>query len=224
MPPTASSRKSTLSLQEAFTTSVICFGLFTVWSTQAVLAGFPQARFSDSDSGNAWMVVVEVILAASALLYLHLRNFDTASLYPQPSVGGALSGIGIFLASWVVGWITIAVAVHMVPARELATDFSFSGVSLASIIVLAMVNGAFEEIFLLGVLVRGLRGYGFSIAVGLPLLVRILYHLYQGPLGALWVAAVGLTFTLFYLRGGKLWPLVLAHTLWDIVPVVFSGR
>ena len=82
--------------------------------------------------------------------------------------------------------------------------------------------GTFEEVFLLGVLVRGLRAYGVSIAIGFPLLIRLLYHLYQGPLGAVWVLAFGLTFTLFYVRIGRLWPAVFAHMLWDIVPVVLA--
>ena len=77
--------KSTLSIWEAATVSAICFGLFIVWSTQAVLRGFPEARFSAS--AHAWMVIVEGILAASALLYLRARNFDVGSLYPQPICG-----------------------------------------------------------------------------------------------------------------------------------------
>ncbi len=105
----------------------------------------------------------------------------------------------------------------------MAAEFSFAGVSLASTVLFAMVNGTFEEIFLLGVLARGLRGYGLSVAIGVSLLVRVLYHLYQGPLGAVSVLAVGLTFTLFYLRGEQLWPPVLAHILLDIVPVYAAG-
>ncbi|MFZ2990482.1 CPBP family intramembrane glutamic endopeptidase, partial [Ideonella sp.] len=98
-------------------------------------------------------------------------------------------------------------------------EYSFADIQLSSTVLFAMVNGAFEEIFLLGVLVRGLRAYGLSVAIGVPLLVRVLYHLYQGPLGAVWILAFGLTFTLVYLRTQQLWPLVLAHILWDIVPV-----
>ena len=87
-------------------------------------------------------------------------------------------------------------------------------------VVELMVNGTFEEVFLLGVLVRGLRAHGLPFAIGVSLLVRVLYHLYQGPLGAVWVLSIGLMLTLFYVRGKQLWPPVLAHILWDIVPVV----
>ena len=212
--------RTNLSIHEAAVVSAICFGLFIVWSTQAVLSGFPEARFSDS--GDAWMVLVEAVLAASALLYLRARNFDVWSLYPQPDLRGTLFGLGLFVAAWLAG--IIATAPFMSPGEPpQVTEFSFSGVSIASTVLFAMVNGAFEEVFLLGVLVRGLRAYGLSIAIGFPLLVRLLYHLYQGPLGAVWVLAFGLTFTLFYIRSSRLWPAVFAHTLWDIVPVVLAG-
>jgi len=212
--------RTTLSLREALLVSAICFGPFIYWSTQAVLSGFPEARFTDA--GNVWAIAVEMVLGGIALLYLRARQFDLAALYPAPETRGTFMGLAIFVGAWLVG--AIATAPFERSEQALMTPFSFSGVSLATTILFAMVNGAYEEVFLLGVLVRGLRGYGLSIAVGLPLLVRVLYHLYQGPLGALWVLAFGLTFTLFYIRSRQLWPPVLAHILWDIVPVLLSGH
>jgi membrane protease YdiL (CAAX protease family) len=210
---------SILSIHEAAVVSAICFGLFIYWSTQAVLSGFPEAKVSDS--GDAWLALVESVLAAAALLYLRARNFDVWSLYPQPDMRGTLFGLGLFAAAWVAG--VIATAPFTSPGgHSQVIEFSYSGVSIASTVIFAMVNGTFEEVFLLGVLVRGLRAYGVSIAIGFPLLIRLLYHLYQGPLGAVWVLAFGLTFTLFYVRIGRLWPAVFAHMLWDIVPVVLA--
>jgi membrane protease YdiL (CAAX protease family) len=83
-----------------------------------------------------------------------------------------------------------------------------------------MVNGTYEEVFLLGFLQRGLRSYGLSIAVGVAVLVRVLYHLYQGPVGTLWVLGFGAVFSLYYLRSEQLWPPAFAHILWDIIPLM----
>jgi membrane protease YdiL (CAAX protease family) len=60
------------------------------------------------------------------------------------------------------------------------------------------------------------------VAVGVSLLVRVLYHLYQGPLGAVYVGAFGLVLSLYYVASGKLFPVVLAHALWDIVPFLVN--
>ena len=211
--------RSTLSIPEALVVSTICFGLFTVWSIQAVLAGFPDATFSDA--GNVLSILIEVILGAFAVAYLHARNFDVAPMYPRPELRGTLMGVAVYVAAVVAGYLATAPF-----AGEQGNDglvaFSFSGISLTSIVVFAMVNGTFEEVFLLGVLARSLRDHGLAIAIGLPLLVRILYHLYQGPVGVLWVLTYGLVVSVFYLRTGRLWPVVFAHMLGDIVPMVLG--
>lgn len=206
-------RKSTLSYAEAGVVTAICFGLFILLSLQAVVAGFPDATYTDE--GNAWIVGVELTLAASALFYLHLRGFDIGSLYPAPTLSGSLVGLGVFGLSW---WVAdVVTMLTRTPGQVDVVNFSFEGVSAISAVALAVVNGSYEEVFLLGVLVRGLRGFGLSVAIGLPLLVRVLYHVYQGPLGVASVAVVGLALTLSYVITRKLWPAVLAHILFDIV-------
>ncbi|MBQ0930596.1 CPBP family intramembrane glutamic endopeptidase [Ideonella alba] len=208
--------KSTLSWSESAVVALICFGLFTLWSVQAVLSGFPDARFTDD--GNWQMVGVELVLALAALLYLRARRFDIASLYPQPTLAGTGIGLLLFVACWLGG--TLTTSALGVAGEGDVIAFSFDQTSLASRVGLAVVNGSFEEVFLLGVLVRGLRGHGLSVALGVPLLVRVLYHLYQGPLGVVWVATFGVLLSLAYVWRQDLWPPVLAHILWDIVPTL----
>jgi uncharacterized protein len=201
--------KTTLTAPEAAIVAVICFGLFIGLSLEAVLAGFPEANFSDT--GNAWMIGMELVLTATALLYLKARNFDIRSLYPYPTLAGTALGIALLFACWILG--TIATALFSSSTNIGVIGFSFAKVTLTSTVALALVNGTFEEVFLLGVLTRGLRGYGLSVALAIPLLVRVLYHLYQGPIGAVWVTTVGATLTLAFVLGGKLWPPVFAHIL-----------
>lgn len=211
--------RSTLSIPEVLVVSTICFGLFTVWSTQAVLAGFPDAEFSDA--GNVLSILIEVVLGAFAFLYLRARNFDVAPMYPRPELRGTLMGAVLYVATLVAGYLATApfAGEH---GKDGMVAFSFSGVSMSSIVVFAMVNGTFEEVFQLGALARSLRERGLAIAIGLPLLVRILYHLYQGPVGVIWVFAFGVVVSVFYLRTGRLWPVVFAHMLGDIVPMVLG--
>lgn len=212
-------RRSTLSIPEALVVATICFGLFTLWSIQAVLAGFPAAEFSDAS--NVLGMGLELVLGGFALLYLRMRDFDIGTLYPRPDLGGTLVGIVLYATIWVA-----CIAVLLLFMREDGTPeaaaFSYSGSSRVLTVLYAMVNGSFEEIFLLGVLVCGLRHHGLSIAVGLPLLVRLLYHLYQGPAGVVSILVVGLILTAYYLRSGRLWPVVFAHILADIVPFVLA--
>lgn len=206
-------RKSTLSFTEAGTVTAICFGLFILVSVQALMDGFPAA--TATDAGNAWVVGVELTLGAAALFYLHLRGFDIASLYPAPTVPGSVVGVGVAGAAWLVAM--VVTALFHSPGDVDRVAFSVEGVSAIGVVALSVVNGTYEEVFLLGVLMRGLRGFGLSVALGVPLLVRVLYHVYQGPLGVVQVGAAGLALSLSYVVTQRLWPAVLAHILLDVL-------
>ena len=197
---------------------VICFGLSIVLSVHAMFAGFPDLPFTDA--GFIHLMITEVVLAVIALTFLRVRNFDIRSLLPHPTLKGGLAGVGLFFGAWFAGILVTAPFAHSWAEQPIHRMMADANVSASVIVPLGMVNGAFEEVFLLGVLVRGLRAFGLSIAVGVPLLVRVLYHLYQGPLGALWVLAFGLVFSIYYVRSPTLWPPVFAHVLWDVVPFV----
>lgn len=208
--------KSTLTWAEAGTVTAICFGLFILFALQAAVEGFPAARVTDD--GNLLTVGLELVLGGFGLLYLRLRQFELRALLPQPTVRDSLLGLGVAATAWLGAWV-VMLAVHSPGQREMV-EFSTEGASTLSLVMLSVVNGGYEEVFLLGVLARGLRCFGLSVAVGLPLLVRVLYHVYQGPLGVVAVGTVGLVLTLAYVATGRLWPAVFAHILLDLAALL----
>jgi uncharacterized protein len=185
-------------------------------STQSVAAGFQSSAFTDSSMLG--LIGLEVAFGAIALLVLYMRGYALSSLYPSPSLAGLGLGIGLYVASLIASWIAIAPFVSSQPSQPIDALVSSASVSLPSVIAVAVVNGAYEEIFLLGFLLKGLRGYGLSVALGVSLLVRVLYHLYQGPLGAVSVLGFGLVLSLYYVKTNALFPAVFAHVLADIIP------
>lgn len=208
---------------EAAVVVAICFGLSIYASLQAMLGGFQEVG-SFSDRNMIWLIGTELVLATLALVYLDRRGFAVATLLPRPSVRGGLVGIGLFLLAWAVGWLVVT-PFEMGRAEEpIDKMMAEATLTLPVIVLAALVNGLFEEMFLLGFLARALRGFGLAVALGVPTLVRLSYHLYQGPLGALWVVAVGLVFTVYYARSVQLWPPVFAHMLWDIVPFLLRDN
>lgn len=196
----------------------ICFGLFIASSLRAVAADFPTGGFSDD--GMLWLVGIELALATAALTVLHLRGFAIASLLPVPTLRGGLAGVGLLVAVYVIGGIVVSPFAAGQGEQPIARMVEEAKLTLPVILLVAMVNGLYEEVFLMGFLLRGLRGFGLSTALGAMLLVRVLYHLYQGPVGALWVLVCGLVFGLYYIRSNRLWPPVFAHMLLDILPLV----
>ena len=75
---------------------------------------------------------------------------------------------------------------------------------------------------MVGYLLIRLRQLGVPPAVALlgTALLRGSYHLYQGFGGGLGNLVTGIVFALWWMRTRRLWPLVLAHTLLDVVAFV----
>jgi membrane protease YdiL (CAAX protease family) len=215
LPPT----RSTTTPLEAAVVVTICFGLSIFASLHAVANGF-RSTGTFTDASLMWLIVSEIVLACAALGFLRLRGFAISSLLPTPSLRGGIVGLALFFGAWLVGSLLVTPFAAGQPEQPIDRMMAEATFSMPVIVVMALVNGAFEEVFLLGFLARALRGFGLGVALGVPTLVRVSYHLYQGPLGAMWVFAVGLVFALYFARTVQLWPPVFAHVLWDIVPFV----
>lgn len=95
--------------------------------------------------------------------------------------------------------------------------------AMVPVLILSAVRaGLLEEVILLGYLGDRLRRIGWgtwSIIVSTAVL-RGLYHLYQGLPGFFGNFVMGIVFGWAYQRWGRVMPLVIAHTLIDIVAFV----
>lgn len=90
------------------------------------------------------------------------------------------------------------------------------------LVLSAFQNGLLEEVLVAGYLLHRLRQLGWSDnrALAASAVLRGSYHLYQGFGGFLGNLAMGLVFGRLYQRWGRVTPLVIAHTLIDIVAFV----
>jgi membrane protease YdiL (CAAX protease family) len=94
------------------------------------------------------------------------------------------------------------------------------------VLVLAAVANAWaEEVLMLGYLLTRLRqlGWGENRSLAVSAVLRGSYHLYQGFGGFLGNIVMGLVFGRFWQRSGRLWPMVVAHSLIDLVAFVGYG-
>ena len=204
----------------------ICFGwpilnsLQYVLQTDAQTMTQAQDAAAFSDASFIGLIVMELITAGVALLVLHHRKFAVERLYPAPTVRGFAIAILLYLGAAYASQFVLTIF-HSGSADEpVQRSLAAAVVSPPVLAAVGVVNGMYEEVFLLGYLQRGLRDYGASLALGLPLLIRALYHLYQGPSGVVSVLIFGLVLAIFYRRTESLFPVVFAHVLADILPFV----
>lgn len=90
------------------------------------------------------------------------------------------------------------------------------------LVLAALQNSLLEEVVVVGYLMTRLRelGWGIGTTIVTSALVRGSYHLYQGIGPGIANAVMGVVFGFWYHRTGRVMPLVVAHTILDIVAFV----
>ncbi|MEV4480272.1 CPBP family intramembrane glutamic endopeptidase [Micromonospora coxensis] len=90
------------------------------------------------------------------------------------------------------------------------------------LLLAAAQNAVLEEVIVVGYLVTRLRQLHWRVVaiVATSALLRGSYHLYQGFGAFVGNAVMGVVFSLFYLRTKRVMPLIVAHTLLDVVAFV----
>jgi membrane protease YdiL (CAAX protease family) len=128
------------------------------------------------------------------------------------ALGIGIPGLGLYLGARALG---------------LNTEVQASGLTeqwwtVPVLILSAVQNALLEEVVIIGYLFTRLRGLAWQPLVVLmtSALVRGSYHLYQGFGGFIGNLVMGLVFGLVYLRSRRVAPLVVAHTLLDVVAFV----
>ncbi len=90
------------------------------------------------------------------------------------------------------------------------------------LVIAAAANAWAEEILVVGYLITRLRQLGVreNASLLLAAVLRGSYHLYQGFGGFVGNVVMGLVFGRYWQRTNRIWPLVIAHTLLDVIAFV----
>lgn len=164
------------------------------------------------------------VLLALYLLSSHGRSavktigFDLAS--PRRDL---LFGVGLSAVIGIPG-----IGVYLLGrALDLNTTIAASALNehwwtIPVLILAAVKNAVLEEVVAVGYLTTRLRELGWADwpIIMTSAVLRGSYHLYQGFGMALGNVAMGVVFAWFYRRTGRVMPLVVAHTILDIVSFV----
>lgn len=184
-----------------------------------------------------WFDLVDQLLRISIALVPVLLAIYLLSRYP----GGARRLIGLDLRRpyadlaggavlaaliGIPGLALYVVALHLgLGVRIIPAALSAAWWMVPVLIYSAAQNALLEEVVGVGYLFTRLRELGWHPAaiIGGHALLRGSYHLYQGFGGFVGNALMGVVFGLFYLRFRRVLPLVVAHTLLDVVAFVGYG-
>ena len=211
--------------------------VYAIVSLTAALSRGPlrdaTASLNASRSEVEWLDLTLQLLAIGFALVpvglaIYLLAFDGNPLQrlglnfgrPVPDV---LTGAGLALAIGLPGLglyflgRTLGVNADVVPAPENVYWWTIPILLLA-----AAENAIVEEVIAVGYLLTRLQDlrWGPWAAIAASAALRGTYHLYQGFGQALGNAVMGAVFAWWFQRTGRLWPLLVAHTLLDVVAFV----
>lgn len=165
------------------------------------------------------------LVAVALALYLLWLSGDRDEIGYDLRRPGFDLGRG-FLAAALIGIPGLA---FYFAARELGINTNVAPANLAEnwwtipvLVGYAVMNGVLEEVVMLGFLLKRLEQLRMGPwgAIVVSALVRGSYHLYQGFGGAIGNVVMGLVFGWLYRRWGRVMPLVVAHTILDLVSFI----
>lgn len=148
----------------------------------------------------------------------HTMGFDVRRPWQDLARGTLLAavvglpGLGLYLAAKSLGLNTTVAAANLEQVWW----------AVPVLVLSAAQNAVLEEVIMVGYLFRrwGQAGWGPWRVIVTSALIRGSYHLYQGFGGFLGNAAMGLLFGWLYTRTKRVMPLVVAHTILDVVAFV----
>jgi membrane protease YdiL (CAAX protease family) len=168
--------------------------------------------------------LIEALLLTLVLAILQIRGWDLERLGLRFSTLAVLSGIPLFIAYIVLYWATALTIASAFPKVASVHAFKFvMAAHPAAMLVFIVINSFFEEIIVTGYVVTALARDGAAVAVSASTFLRFLYHLYQGPLASISILPLGLLFGVVYWRWRNLWPLIVAHSITNILAFVVYG-
>lgn len=179
------------------------------------------------------LAIYEIALAIPLIAFLVMRgwtwqSFGLTGASPLADAGGALLLLFVTYLAWFVIWNLTARLSPQTAQTMVGISKNVIGPHIppATSIFTAIVNGAFEELFVTGYVISALRREKKSLlfSVNASTAIRLAYHLYQGPLGVLSIIPTGLIFGSWYARTNRLWPLIFAHILLDMIALFTYGR
>lgn len=175
------------------------------------------------------ILVFELIQSAFLVWFLHVRGWTLAKVGLAISWRGTgvgwLLALGTYVLAMGAQFLAQAMAPGVMEGAVQRYPTADPQLSMQLVFLTSTVNGIFEELFVTGYIITVLAATrGMWVAINVSTVVRLLYHLYQGPVGVITIVPMGLLYGYVYARTRQLWPLIFAHVLIDIVALSSVGR
>ncbi len=203
---------------------ISAFGQFIVASILSIGTARTAAYTNEA---LASLLVGEALQFAVIAWFLRVRGWSLDKVGLKVTLRGTGLGLGLAVASYAVFILAKLAGQHLL-AVDMASAAAVypkaaKDLDLQLVFVASAVNGVYEELFVAGYIITALTPVrGPWTAINVSTGIRLLYHLYQGPIGILAIVPLGILYGWVYVRTRQLWPLVVAHIAIDAVGLAMA--
>jgi membrane protease YdiL (CAAX protease family) len=206
---------------ESFLVVLVCFWWGIAGSIVAVVSRlWGVSRAAEFNDSRALLLAILELSGLPVTFWIgRIRGWSLGSFGLQPTWRSAArstgAGILLLIAAASARYVSAALANAIFPGAVRLLPM-VSHVSLPMLILTLAINPVFEEMIETGYFVRSLERYGMWGAVFASALFRAFLHAQLGINAIVVVFPIGLIFGFAYWRRRELWPLVVAHALFDL--------
>jgi len=225
----------------------LCFGWLIVRSIYIVVSDWHVPNLQHPSLGRfVRSSVEEVALLALAVYVLHRQGRTMVDLgFSSTTAAGAISVMprvsdlfpAVYLtfgaiAARYVFWYGFVIVTWLsgIHLHSQAMNVGFAHVARSDILIrsaaalVVVVNAIYEESLVRAYLMTEVVYFTRKpwLALFVSVIVQSSYHLYQGVLPAFSDLALFFVFAFFYMRTGRIWPVIFAHMLLDVIAMFMS--
>jgi membrane protease YdiL (CAAX protease family) len=173
-----------------------------------------------NSAGVLWFPLVELVLLLPVLWIGKLRGWSLSTFGSRISWKETGAGILLFLAAESV-MVGIAYGAGIIHPEQ--AYVATGRLVVFPILFISLVNPVYEEVLENAYFIHRLKGFGMWPAVLASAAFRGLLHFQFGVNAVLSIFAMGIIFALVYWRWRQLWPLIVAHSLADLLALFYAS-
>lgn len=198
----------------------VAFGYFILGSVVWALYSNHRAVML-TDSQLWFLVVYESVVLVFLAAFLAKRGWRAQSIGLVFHRNDPVTGVGLFITAYAAYFLLYNLLLPVLPDLGRMAPKG-SELEWIPVLLVSIINPVFEEVFVCGYVISyfKLSGQSLTFAVNVSIAIRLAYHLYQGVNGVILIIPLGLLFTYWVARSGRLWPVIIAHALIDFTGLI----
>ncbi len=196
------------------------FGLSIIDSVRTVLHPGP----AQAEIGLWHSIGLHVLTLLILGAFLRMRGWTFARLGTQSHWMDGLYGAALAAGSYLLFLLTVMALNSVLPQQvnaALKLELLPKVLSPWIVAALVLVSTFYEEVFVTGYVITALKDkVGETVAINASVVIRLSYNVVYGVVGIVGTIPIGLLFGYWYARTGRLWPVLVAQGVLNLLALL----